>query len=251
MIWGGSYEVDILKLENIHLDAMRLIVGATSRSNIVNTIEEFGGYSIIDRINQSSLLMMFKIINGMAPQYLNNILTDLNGPRNYALRNNANIRVPLCRLETYKRSFFPRAIQLWNDLPEVKKSIATLEGFKMSFNTEKSDLLLLYYFGERWPSVHHARMRIGCSKLNGDLFTYLHVIDNPLCTCGAHYEDANHFFNHCPQFTYAREKMFNSLNDLLPLNVHVLLFGSTDLSIESNKRVFKAVHQFILDSNRF
>ena len=42
--------------------------------------------------------------------------------------------------------------------------------------------------------------------------------------------------------------MFNTLNDLLPLNVHVLLFGSTDLRIESNKQLFTAVHQFILDS---
>ena len=33
---GGSYDSDILKIEHIHLDAMRLVTGVTARSNIIN-----------------------------------------------------------------------------------------------------------------------------------------------------------------------------------------------------------------------
>ena len=35
-VWGGTYDSDINKLKSIHVDAMRLISGATGRSNIRN-----------------------------------------------------------------------------------------------------------------------------------------------------------------------------------------------------------------------
>ena len=194
VIWGGSYDVDILKLENIHLDAMRLIVGATSRSNIVNVMNEIGGYYIRNRIDQASLLMMFKILNGLAPEYLCDIMAELNGPRNYILRNHYNLRVPLCRLETYRRSFFPRTINLWNNLSKDVKALESVESFKLSFFVKKSELVVLYYFGQRWPSVHHARMRIGCSKLNHDLYSNLHVRDNPSRDCGAFFPSMPYFY---------------------------------------------------------
>ena len=34
--WVSSYNSDILKLENIHLDAMWLVTGTTVRANIIN-----------------------------------------------------------------------------------------------------------------------------------------------------------------------------------------------------------------------
>ena len=137
--------------------------------------------------------MLFKIVTGRAPSYLTDILLDLNRPRNYRLRNCLDIKVPLCRLESYKRSFFPRAIGLWNDLANPTKSADSVESFKQLLKGEQKELQVLYYYGQRWPSVHHARMRIGCSKLNYDLHFNLHVVDRPNCECGAKYETAEHF----------------------------------------------------------
>ena len=116
IVWEGSYDSGILKLENIHLDAMQWVTGATARSNIINVHEEFGGYTVSDHIKCASVTMLFKVVRGKASQYLANIVLDVNGPRNYILRNNPNLRVSVCRLETYEKSFFPRAISLWNDL---------------------------------------------------------------------------------------------------------------------------------------
>ncbi len=59
-VWGCSYDNHLNKLENIHLDAMRLITGATARSNIASVQREFGGYTIKDRIDQASLTMLFQ-----------------------------------------------------------------------------------------------------------------------------------------------------------------------------------------------
>ena len=62
IVWGDSYDSDIQKLENIHLDAMQVVTGATARSNIINMHEEFGGYTVSDRIKHATLIMLFKVV---------------------------------------------------------------------------------------------------------------------------------------------------------------------------------------------
>ena len=73
IVWGGSYDSHILKLENIHLDAIWLVTGATARSSIINVHEEFGGYTVSGRIKHATLTMLFKVVRGMAQKYLINI----------------------------------------------------------------------------------------------------------------------------------------------------------------------------------
>ena len=89
-MWGGSNDTDLYKLESIHLDGMRLITGATARSIIINVHKEFGGYTVMDRINEACLTMLYKIINGKAPSYLSGILSEINNCRHYTLSNKAN-----------------------------------------------------------------------------------------------------------------------------------------------------------------
>ena len=91
-------------------------------------------------------------------------------------------------------------------------------------------------------------MRIGCSKLNNDLFNNLHVIGSPSCTCGAQYEHVEHFFLYCPQFNVIRCYL---IGVVMRIDIDHILFGNPDYDVESNKRVFQAVHQYIMDSQRF
>ena len=249
-VWGGSFDSDIDKLEAIHIDGMRLITGATSRSIIANVKDECVGVTLKERIAQADLTMLFKIIRGFAPQYLGNILSDLVGQRHYFLRNH-NFRVPLCRLETFKRSFFPRVISLWNELPQLPKEADSVETFKHFFKKEPDEHQVLYYYGDRWPSVHHARMRMGCSKLNSDLFNNLHVLDSPWCHCRASSETTEHYLLSCHLWTNQRDIMIDSIQGLMPVTTDNLLFGNREVSLEVNKQVFMAVHKFIIDTKRF
>ena len=106
-------------------------------------------------------------------------------------------------------------------------------------------------FGKRWPSVHHARLRIGCSGLNGDLSLNLHVIDSPKCQCGFAVENASHYLLHCPLYAAERAEMLSSLPDIVNVSIESLLYGSNDNSLEDNKTVFLAVHNFISSTKRF
>lgn len=207
--------------------------------------------SIQERIDNASLSMLFKIVQGEAPGYLTGILNEIDIPRHYVLRNSNDIRVPFCRLESYKKSFFPRAISLWNDLPQHVRNASSLNTFKLSLKKESDDFLLLYYYGDRWPAVHHARMRIGCSKLNYDLYHNLHVVESPTCRCGNGDETAEHYFLHCPLWTEFRPDLLRTVANIVPLTVQNLIFGNRGVDMESNKVLFGAVHTYITETGRF
>ena len=163
------------------------------------------------------------------------------------------MKIPHCRLETFKQSFFPRIASLWNDLPLYIQFSKSTEEFKRHFKPEQTERILLYYYGERWPAVHHARMRIGCSKLNDHLCNNLHVIDYSNCQCGAEVESTKHYFLVCLIYVNERNRLMHTiLNQFdIEITVDVLLYGDPLLSLQQNKRVFEAVHKFILDSHRF
>ena len=167
VVWGGLPDCDISRLEKIHTDALRLISGASARSNTINVFIECDAITLHERMEQASLIMLFKIIKGKAPQYLIEIHDDIQNKANYSysLRNATKLRTPYCRLESFKNSFFPRVLHSWNKLSRDTRLLDTVDRFKTSLNKphnlEKYNFKqILYYYGKRWASVHHARMRI-------------------------------------------------------------------------------------------
>jgi len=196
--------------------------------------------------------MLYKIKSSLTPQYL----TDLLPPENckviqYSLRNNKDIKVPFTRLEVFKRSFFPAAIRLWNKLDEMVRSRQTLALFKVSLKQRYPEPNILYFYGQRWASVHHSRIRMGCSKLNYDLCYKLYVTDDPACQCGAAMETAYHFFLECPNFNQIRGILLATIEPVSECNINVILNGNKHLSKANNYTIFDAVHAFIISSNRF
>ena len=108
---------------------------------------------------------MYKILNGNSPEYLKRIVT-VNETGAYNLRNQRSVNVPHTRLETFYKSFVPLTCRLWNTLTTSVKNAPSINTFKQLL-TPKFEQKKLYFYGERWPAVHHARMRMGCSKLKG------------------------------------------------------------------------------------
>ena len=108
-----------------------------------------------------------------------------------------------------------------------------------------------YYFsGDRRYSVFQARLRNNCSNLNFDLFSN-HLKLYETCECGAEREDAEHYLFQCHLYTSPRLKFFRTLHNFHPLNVRLLLYGSTNLNEDENERIFVAVQTFIKETKRF
>ncbi len=251
VIWGGTYDTDLNKLEKIQIDALRLITGATARSNISLLYDETKMPRLSQRREEAMLVMLYGIKNNLSPSYLSDLIPPDNKDQiSYNLRNSMDIVIPLVRLDSYKRSFFPHAITLWNKVSLNVRQLPSLKRFKSAIVT-KEKCNILYYYGKRWPSIHHARIRLGCSKLREDLHKNLHVVESSQCPCGYHTENACHFFFECPQYTDIRLQLFSAISCYCLINLDIILHGSKKLTLIQNQSIFDAVHKFIEKSNRF
>ncbi len=194
------------------------------------------------------LAMMYNIKSKLAPSYLSDLIPPDNKDHiSYNLRNSEDIAIPQVRLESYKRSFFLHSVPLWNKLPLNVRQLPTLNRFKSAI-TNKERCNTLYYYGKRWPSIHHARIRLGCSKLRDDLYRNLHVAESSQCACGYHMENAYHFFIECSNYSDLRQKLFNAKSCYCSISLDIILHGSKQLTLKQNH---DAVHNFIDETNRF
>ena len=130
----------------------------------------------------------------------------------YQLRHARVIPKPKTRFTTFDRSFIPSTITIWNNIPQNIQESNSLPVFKRNISN-KEDPPILYYFGEHWPSVHHAQMRMGCSSLASNLTFNLKAISDPARHCGADLENAHQVFFTCPKYDEIRNSLQNSLSD--------------------------------------
>ena len=92
---------------------------------------ELNNFTIDEIKSTGDKRINYKIKNGNASVYLTNSLPKpIQTITEYNLHNSSNIRIPFCRTELYKRSFFPSTIILWNDLSLATCSSNTLCNFK-------------------------------------------------------------------------------------------------------------------------
>ena len=137
-----------------------------------------------------------------------------------------------------------------NKCTEIK-SKPQLSSFKTALRPPRDSLTERFYYGKRWPSIHHSRLRIGCSKLNSHLYYNLHVLPSPACACTYHNEDPTHFFFHCPNYNIERITLREMVSAICDFNIDNLLFGIAEGTLDENHRLFDAVHTYICNTNRF
>ena len=125
---------------------MRIVTSATARCNILNLYSETKWQPINARRNNAKLIMMFKIQNNQAPPYLTSFIPEENEQRNrYNLCNIHNLPIPTVRLESFKRSFIPGTINIWNELPLEIRQKQTLDEFRFHLKSSKDDPNILFY----------------------------------------------------------------------------------------------------------
>ena len=70
---------------------------------------------------------MIKIMNGLAPSYLYDLIPQRVEERTeYNLRNRTDLQQPFARLQSYAQSYFPSSIKVWNDLNQTTKNSETV-----------------------------------------------------------------------------------------------------------------------------
>ena len=103
-----------------------------------------------------------------------------------------------------------------------------------------------YMLGSRKCNIIHTRLRQQCSPLGADLFR-ANIINDSSCPYGCPLEDDIHYLLEWPLYTNARMQLFINIKPYVVISIETLLFGSDNLTDETNLIVFTIVqHIYIL-----
>ena len=255
-------------IEAIQRQAAIAATRAYSHTTHTNILRECGLITLHSRRQMAKSILLFKIMNGKAPEYLQWLLPEQVGDNmNYNLRNSLNIRLPHITKNYFLKSFIPSSIRAWNKLSDDVKSITEVDTYKSTLSKiyGKLETYKPYLQGQSTGHVHLARIRMGLSGLNSHRNKY-HFIDFKTCpNCGACNEDVRHYLFLCTAYIAPRLTMLAKLRLLLPqqrnlidhLNTgknqktlsNLLIHGSKCPKIDVE--VFDIVSKYIVDTNRF
>ena len=154
IIWDNCTETQSNLLENMHLEAIRIIIGAVKGTNHQKMYEESGFCSLKERRRRHKLTQYHKIVNGLCPEYLQSLLPPLVSELNpYHRWRPLERTVPRRRTELFRPSFFPSTTMLWNNHPENSKQSSSLSEFKRLISLSDKPVPHHYYIGIRQDFV--------------------------------------------------------------------------------------------------
>lgn len=250
VVWDNCTQQQSNDLEKIQNEAARIVTGATKLASIQSLLSDTGWESLASRREKHKLILYYKMVNNMTPEYLSSLVPPTVGSiSRYNLRNETNLQTIPARSQHYYNSFLPSTTRIWNNLPEDTKNSLSVATFKNKLNNNINKPPQYYQSGSRLGQIYHARLRLNCSSLRQHLFQK-NIIDNPLCECGV-VENTSHFFLICNRFGQIRQDLLNRVSIYCQPTVNIFLYGSTDLPDDQNEDIFLAVQDFILKSKRF
>jgi hypothetical protein len=231
IIYDGSNDIQLKRVESTQRQAALACTGAYKHTRHENLLEELGWPPLEARRKHHRLNVMFKIQNGLTPNYLRGICPALTRNRtDYNLRTGANITTPAQRTTTYQMSFIPETIRDWNKLDVLTKSVTSIESFKYKL---KSKIINkpnpLFYHNNSKAAINQSRIRMGLSALSSQRFNYNHIVSPRCLTCNARIEDPAHYFLTCPTYDIARPNLLNGICDIL---------RKADIEIDFRRRHF-------------
>ena len=247
-VWDNATSECKEKLEAVHNEAARIITGATKLCSISKLHEDLGWETLQARRSKHKLTILYKILNGIAPEYLQSLVPPrVQDATSRNLRNANDFRNFRTNTNLFYESFFPSTIRAWNELPDDIKTSPSVASFKFRLNRELRKPPNYFNTGTRQGQILHARLRMECSSLNAHLHKK-NIVPSSSCSCGS-YESTYHFFFQCPNYSQIRNRYLpNNLNDL---NTNDLLHGKSNLTETENETLFSKVQDFILNSGRF
>ena len=169
--------------ENLHLEGIRIILGAVRGTSQQKLLEESGFCTLKERHRRHTLILFHKMVNGVCPDYLSDLLPPL-----VSTRNPYHKRIPLERgiaphkTDIYQIDVIPSTTTLWNSATENMKQSTSISEFKGYLSSSDTTVHTYYYKGNPKEQIIHCRLRFEMSNLNYD-FKKRHLTADSACTC--------------------------------------------------------------------
>ena len=132
LIWGRCSKSNILRLVKLQKRAARIILKADIYTPSQLLFKELSWLTFPKRVQYHTCNMVYKALNGLAPEYISEIFVKIYDTHNRILRSvdNELLRIPGSRTKIYENSFTISAAKLWNEIPLYIRNIKDLETFE-------------------------------------------------------------------------------------------------------------------------
>ena len=160
VVWDSCTQQEKQGIEKIHNEAARIVTGTTKLVSINFLYEETGWKALETRLNNHKLTLFFKMINGLSPQFLSDLVSEtIYSSSNYYLRNSNDIHLVNARTSLYYNSFLPLVFRDWNDIPDDLRNVDSAIAFKNVLSRDKPIVPKHDPLGNRKKQILHTRHR--------------------------------------------------------------------------------------------
>ena len=129
-VWSGTSKDNVHKLQLLQNFAARILTNTKKFDHISPILNELGWLTIEELLNLCGVIMIYKCINGLAPNYLSSKLYKRSDTHAYNTRLKEHLSLPLCRTSIAQRNFYYRALESWNKLSVATRNSSSLAQFK-------------------------------------------------------------------------------------------------------------------------
>ncbi len=139
---GGCSACLINKLQMVENAATRVLTRTRKYDHISQVLSTLHRLPIRHRIDFKILLITYKALNGLAPQYLSELLSHYRPPRPLRSQNSGHLIIPrILKSTAGSRYFFYLVPKFWNNLPNTVREADTLCQFKSRLKTHLFNLV--------------------------------------------------------------------------------------------------------------
>jgi hypothetical protein len=118
------------ELEKIQHGAARIVSRCTKLVSISELYHEICWESLAERCRKHKLILFFKMVNGISPEYMCNLVPNILGETSqYNLQYSTTLQIIPSRTSLYANSFVPSTFKEWNELPLNVRHAKSLNNF--------------------------------------------------------------------------------------------------------------------------
>ena len=129
-------DTTVKRLQRVQNACAKTIMGRAKKDHVTPLLKELHWLPVKSRINYKLIMIVFKCLHGIAPQYLSDLLTKYEPGRSLRSENKILLVEPPSRTKIYgNRTLSYAAPRLWNQLPLSLRQCEKLEHFKSSSKT--------------------------------------------------------------------------------------------------------------------
>ena len=129
-VWGNTSKRNLHKLQLVQNFAARVVLGLKKFDHISQGRRSLKWLDVTEKVLFNDLVLVFKCVNGLAPDYLGKYFIKRSAVHNKNTRGCNNFVVPRCRLSMGQRAFYFRGPKEWNGLPDNIRNTKDIDSFK-------------------------------------------------------------------------------------------------------------------------